>query len=65
MVSMEDNEHSIEFNDSNFDKKEFDNKLRPISFSDFSGQEDVLKNLKVFLKAKLKLSNVLSILTPH
>ena len=51
MVSMEDNEHSIEFNDSNFDKKEFDNKLRPISFSDFSGQKDVLKNLKVFVTA--------------
>ena len=51
MVSMEDNEHSIEFNDSNFDNKEFDNKLRPVSFSDFSGQEDVLKNLKVFVTA--------------
>ena len=37
---MEDNEHSIEFNDSNFDNKEFDNKLRPISFSDFSGQDE-------------------------
>tara|TARA_B100002052_G_C15852259_1_gene585686 strand:+ start:514 stop:1539 length:1026 start_codon:yes stop_codon:yes gene_type:complete len=48
---MEDNEHSIEFNDSNFDNKEFDNKLRPISFSDFSGQDDVLKNLKVFVTA--------------
>ena len=48
---MEDNEHSIEFNDSNFENKEFDNKLRPISFSDFSGQEDVLKNLKVFVTA--------------
>jgi Holliday junction DNA helicase RuvB len=51
MVSMEDNEHSIEFNDSNFDNKEFDNKLRPVSFSDFSGQADVLKNLKVFVTA--------------
>jgi Holliday junction DNA helicase RuvB len=48
---MEDNEHSIEFNDSNFANKEFDNKLRPVSFSDFSGQEDVLKNLKVFVTA--------------
>ena len=51
MVSMEDNEHSVEFNDSNFENKEFDNKLRPVSFSDFSGQEDVLKNLKVFVTA--------------
>ena len=48
---MEDNEHSVEFNDSNFENKEFDNKLRPVSFSDFSGQEDVLKNLKVFVTA--------------
>ena len=51
MVSIEDNEHSIEFNQSNFDNKEFDNKLRPISFSEFSGQQDILKNLKVFVEA--------------
>lgn len=51
MVSMEDNEHSIEFNQSNFENKEFDNKLRPISFSEFSGQQEILKNLKVFVEA--------------
>ena len=51
MVSMEDNEHSIEFNQSSFDNKEFDNKLRPISFSEFSGQQEILKNLKVFVEA--------------
>ena len=30
---------------------DFDNKLRPISFTDFSGQNEILKNLKVFVTA--------------
>ena len=48
---MEDKGQHIEFNESNFENTEFDNKLRPISFEDFSGQKEILKNLKVFVKA--------------
>ena len=30
---------------------EFDNKLRPLRFSDFSGQSKIVENLKIFVKA--------------
>ena len=38
---------------SNFSNEEFDieRALRPISFSDFTGQEQVLENLKIFVQA--------------
>lgn len=38
---------------TNFTKEEFDveKKLRPLSFDDFAGQEQVLENLKVFVQA--------------
>ena len=48
---MEDNEIHNDFEESNSDHLEFDNKLRPISFNDFSGQNEILKNLKVFVTA--------------
>ena len=48
---MAENEQYTEFNQSDFDNQEFDNKLRPISFQDFSGQHEILKNLKVFVTA--------------
>ena len=32
-------------------KKEVDNKLRPLSFSDFQGQEKIVSNLKIFVQA--------------
>ena len=32
-------------------EKEFENNLRPISFKDFSGQEHVINNLKIFVEA--------------
>ena len=31
--------------------KEFDNALRPLSFSDFSGQSKIVENLRVFVQA--------------
>ena len=31
-------------------EREFENNLRPISFDDFSGQEHVINNLKIFDK---------------
>lgn len=33
------------------DDQEFEKQLRPIEFSDFSGQEKIVENLKVFVKA--------------
>ena len=46
------NEHLNPTN-SNFsaDEHELERKLRPLSFDDFAGQEQVLENLKVFVKA--------------
>ena len=32
-------------------EKEFEKKLRPVEFSDFSGQEKIVENLKVFVQA--------------
>ena len=37
-------------NDENIDK-EFDKKLRPLKFNDFSGQDKIVGNLKIFVKA--------------
>ncbi|QKG78723.1 Holliday junction branch migration DNA helicase RuvB [Tenuifilum thalassicum] len=36
--------------------KDFENNIRPVEFEQFSGQEDVVKNLKIFVKAA-KLRN--------
>jgi len=38
-------------NDSNEYDKDFERKVRPIEFTDFSGQTKVIDNLKVFVKA--------------
>ena len=48
---MQDQEQYKEFNESDSLNQEFDNKLRPISFNDFSGQQEILKNIKVFVAA--------------
>ena len=48
---MEENDKNDELNDSNSEHLEFDNKLRPLSFEDFSGQNEILKNLKIFVTA--------------
>ena len=32
-------------------EREFENNLRPVSFEDFSGQDHVIKNLKIFVEA--------------
>ena len=47
--------------DSSFDKEdlEIDKALRPLSFDDFSGQEQVLNNLKIFVEASNQRSDAL------
>src|SRR5690606_6413627 len=46
------NEH-LDPSKENFSSEEMDveRKLRPLSFSDFTGQDNVLENLKVFVQA--------------
>ena len=46
------NEH-LDPSDENFTSEEFEaeKKLRPLSFDDFSGQDQVLENLKIFVQA--------------
>ncbi len=38
-------------NPNNFEEADVEKKLRPLSFDDFAGQDQVLENLKVFVKA--------------
>lgn len=46
------NEH-FDFRDDAFseNEKEFDKQLRPLEFKDFSGQSQIVENLKIFVKA--------------
>ena len=46
------NEH-LDPSDENFtpEEVEVEKKLRPLSFEDFSGQDQVLENLKIFVQA--------------
>ena len=37
--------------DFSSEEKEFDRALRPLSFSDFSGQDKIIENLEIFVKA--------------
>ncbi len=43
----------INFRDQQFDEteREFENQLRPVQFRDFSGQDKVVENLRVFVQA--------------
>ena len=36
------------------DEKEFDKALRPVNFKDFTGQDKVVDNIKIFVKAAKK-----------
>jgi Holliday junction DNA helicase RuvB len=47
---MEEN-FDIHNNRVNDREKEFENALRPLSFSDFSGQNKIVENLKIFVQA--------------
>ncbi len=50
---------------SNFKDKEFENILRPKSFNDFFGQDQILKNIQVFVKAAKKRSEPLDHVLLH
>jgi len=44
-------EDSIDIRGNDFFDKEFDNQLRPLTFNEFSGQNQTVENLKIFVKA--------------
>ena len=50
---------------SNSKDKEFENILRPKSFNDFFGQDQILKNIQVFVKAAKKRSEPLDHVLLH
>ena len=50
---------------TNSKDKEFENILRPKSFNDFFGQDQILKNIKVFVKAAKKRSEPLDHVLLH
>ena len=52
-------------NSSEIVDKELDNKLRPLRFSDFSGQNKIVDNLKVFVKAAVMRSESLDHVLLH
>ena len=47
--------------DSSFDKEDLENDkaLRPLSFNDFSGQEQIIENLQIFVEASNQRSDAL------
>ncbi|OFY24419.1 MAG: Holliday junction DNA helicase RuvB [Bacteroidetes bacterium GWF2_29_10] len=47
---MQDDENTV-FGKLNSPEKEFERALRPLTFDDFEGQESIVKNLRVFVKA--------------
>ncbi|MBR1484707.1 MAG: Holliday junction branch migration DNA helicase RuvB, partial [Prevotella sp.] len=48
---MENEEFDIRQERASSAEKDFENALRPLSFSDFSGQQKVVENLEVFVEA--------------
>ena len=48
---MTDNNFDIRRQTTNNTEKDFENALRPLSFSDFSGQKSIVENLEVFVEA--------------
>lgn len=48
---MQDNDFDIRQESYSQGEKDFENALRPLNFSDFSGQSNVVENLQVFVEA--------------
>src|SRR5690554_3289398 len=46
-------------------EKELDQKLRPLQFNDFSGQKQIVENLKIFVKAALMRNEALDHVLLH
>ncbi len=48
---MDINLHNIDFDKNDDNNVDIDQHLRPLSFDDFSGQNSIVENLKIFVKA--------------
>src|SRR5574344_1818627 len=48
---MEDNNFDIREQQYSNKERDFENALRPLNFSDFSGQDKVVENLRIFVQA--------------
>ena len=46
-------------NNLSSDEHEFEQNLRPLSFADFTGQDHILENLKIFILPKAEVKNIL------
>jgi Holliday junction DNA helicase RuvB len=57
--------HFDPHNDSNFKDKYFEGEIRPRDFDEFSGQEKIIENLKVFVKAAIMRGESLDHLLLH
>ena len=51
--------------EQNLRDKEFDNKIRPQGFDDFSGQDKIIKNLKIYVQAALQRGQALDHILFH
>jgi Holliday junction DNA helicase RuvB len=60
-------EEFVDIRNENFSEKEkeLDKKLRPLSFDDFSGQKQIVENLKIFVKAAILRSEALDHVLLH
>ena len=50
---MEQEDFNIREHQLTSKERDFENALRPLSFEDFSGQDKVVENLRIFVKAAL------------
>ena len=57
--------HFDPHNDSNFKDKDFEGEIRPRDFEEFSGQEKIIENLRVFVKAAMMRGESLDHLLLH
>lgn len=57
--------HFDPHNDNNFKDKDFEGEIRPRDFDEFSGQEKIIENLKVFVKAAIMRGESLDHLLLH
>ena len=48
---MEQEDFNIREHQLTSKERDFENALRPLSFEDFSGQDKVVENLRIFVKA--------------
>ncbi|MEM1136053.1 MAG: Holliday junction branch migration DNA helicase RuvB [Bacteroidota bacterium] len=60
-------EDYLRADDDNFsdDEKELEKSLRPLSFEDFTGQEKIIENLRIFVQAAIKRSESLDHVLLH